>query len=237
MARNGKSKVPVSKVTGFISYSHNDRKYGADAKAVLSDIGIESFLAHDDLDVSEEWRERIIEELKRCDIFVPLISANFLDSKWAPQEVGFIISPPEVAIIPISLDGTVPFGFISHIHARTINEGGITRELLVKPLAQRIPRKIVPCLIRSVSEAPSFNSAEARMSPLLPIFSKMTAEEAQALAEASVSNNQIWSARRCRNEYLPAFIDAQEHNIEAETLKALRYQIKRKAWYIPDEDS
>jgi len=157
-----------------------------------------------------------------------------LESKWAPQEVGYIISRPEVAIAPISLDGTPPFGFISHVHGPTIKNDGITRELLVDPLARHIPRKIVPSMIRSVEEARTFRSGEARMLPLVPIFSKLTAEEAQALAQASVGNSQIWSASACRNEYLPAFIDAQKHNIQADTLKALRYQIKHNTRYNPD---
>src|SRR5260370_481133 len=65
----------------FISYSHTDRKYGAQAKSVLAEIGIDTFLAHDDLHVSDEWRARIIEELKRCDLFVPL---QLLDDARAP---------------------------------------------------------------------------------------------------------------------------------------------------------
>ena len=66
----------VPKITAFIAYSHKDSKYGAQAKAVLAKLGIEAFLAHDDLHVSDEWRERIRKELKRCDIFVPLLSAT-----------------------------------------------------------------------------------------------------------------------------------------------------------------
>jgi hypothetical protein len=33
---------------------------------VLEEVGIEAFLAHDHLQVSDEWRDRIVEELKRC---------------------------------------------------------------------------------------------------------------------------------------------------------------------------
>ncbi|HET8546351.1 MAG TPA: toll/interleukin-1 receptor domain-containing protein, partial [Bryobacteraceae bacterium] len=124
-----KNGSPPRKLRAFISYSHVDRKYGAQAKALLEEVGIEAFLAHEDLHVSDEWRNCIIEELKRCDLFVPLLSANFLTSKWAPQEVGFIISRPEVVIAPISIDGTTPFGFISHVQSRRIVDSVITREL------------------------------------------------------------------------------------------------------------
>ena len=35
-------------VNAFISYSHVDRVYGAQAKSVLAEFDIESFLAHED---------------------------------------------------------------------------------------------------------------------------------------------------------------------------------------------
>ncbi len=227
--------IILPKTTAFISYSHKDRMHGAEAKGVLAQIGIDAFLAHDDLHVSDEWRERIIEELKRCDLFIPLLSANFVESKWAPQEVGFIISRPKVAVAPISLDGTKPFGFISHLQSRNITKDGITRELLVEPLARRIPRKIIPGLIRIASDAASFRSAEAAMLPLVQLFPTFTPEEAQALAEASVRNSQIWSAALCRTEYLPFLISVQNKNIDPKTLRALKHQIENNQWYTKED--
>jgi len=218
-------------VRAFVSYSHEDRKYGAQAKSVLQEIGIVAFLAHEDLHVSDEWRKRIVEELKRCDLFVPLLSANFMASKWAPQEVGFVISRPEVLIAPISLDGTMPFGFISHVQGKRIGRNGITCELLVEPLAGRKPRAILPGLIQQAAKAGSFRGAEALIAPLVPHFRIFTADEAQAFAEASVNNGQIWSAALCKSEYLPEFIRQQANSIEPKTLRALKYQILNDEWY------
>lgn len=202
---NGKQGSVLPKLSVFISYSHADRKYGAQAKAVLAEAGIEAFLAHDDLHLSDEWRDRIIEELKRCDVFVPLLSASFMQSKWAPQEVGFIISRPVVVIAPLSIDGTTPFGFMSHVQSRPIVDGIITPELLVVPLARRMPRQILPGLIQVASDAVSFRSAETTMRPLVPFFPMFTPDEAQKLAESSVpattKSGRLASARTniCRN--------------------------------------
>jgi len=55
MVTNGKKRMSGTKTSAFISYSHEDHKYGAQAKSVLADVGIEAFLAHDDLLVSDEW--------------------------------------------------------------------------------------------------------------------------------------------------------------------------------------
>ncbi len=227
-------KRPVQKappVKAFISYSHKDRKYGAQAKAVLSEVGVDGFLAHEDLDVSDEWRACIIEELNNCSIFVPLLSANFLASKWAPQETGFIISRPDVAIAPISLDGTTPFGFISHVQSRRVSDEGITRELLIEPLAKRIPRQILPGLIELASRIGGFRRAEALMAPLVEHFETMTAEEAQALANASVRNREVWDAQLCRDQYLPELIRLQGKRIDRKTVRALKYQLENREWY------
>jgi TIR domain-containing protein len=201
---------------------------------VLSEVGIDAFLAHEDLEVSAEWRDRILEELRGCHLFVVLLSANFVASRWGAQEVGFIVSRPEVVIAPLSVDGTTSFGFISHLQSRRIPAGGITRELLVIPLARKSPRHILPGLINLAIGAGSFRGAEALMAPLVPFFGSMTSTEAQALAEGAISNNQVWSAGRCRAEYLPAFIKAQAHQISPKALRALEYQVENDEPYYEE---
>ena len=227
-------QLPV--VTAFVSYSHVDRKFGHQAKDVLGEVGIDAFLAHEDMETSEQWRERILSELCRCDLFVPLLSKNFLESKWAPQEAGFIASRREVIIAPLSIDGTIPFGFLSPFQSSPIRDNVITRELLVvEPLVRRFPRKILPGLIRIVGTAGDFRDAERKMLALFPYFLLFTEVEAQALAEISVSNSQIWAAALCRDEYLPEFILVQGRNLKPETLRALQYQVENEQWY-PRED-
>ena|GEM_PF-950052 len=190
-------------------------------------MGIQAFLAHEDIDVSEEWRECILKELRSCDIFIPLLSANFLLSKWAPQEVGFIFSrDSDVYIIPFSLDGTTPFGFLSHIQSRKIPPSGVTVEFLIPLLIRKMPRVILPKLIQTAAESVSYRGAEANICPIVPYFNKLTPKEAQIFAEASINNEQIWSASLCRSKYLPTFIKFQGPKIKPETLEALKYQIE-----------
>lgn len=209
----------------FISYSHKDRLFGAQAQAVLSSVGIDAFLAHEDLRVSDEWRARILSELQTCSLFVPLLSKNFLASRWAPQEAGFITSRPEVVIAPLSIDRTTPPGFLSHVQSRRIPHSVITRELLIDPLVTRVPRVLLPRLIRIAAGAASCRDAEAKMHPMVEHFPVLTRTEARALAEASINNGQIYSARLCRDEYLPRLIRLQRRNIGPEILRILRERI------------
>ena len=221
-----------SRVRAFISYAYQDRVYGGRAKNVLAEVGIEAFLAHEDLEVSEEWRDRILDELRQCKLFVPIFSERFLQSRWASQEVGFIVSRTDVVIAPLSIDDTTPTGFVAHLQSRHVSStANITRELLVEPLARKLPRTILPGLIRIAARAGSFRDAEAKLRPLVPLFALLTAEEAQALAQASIKNGQIWVAARCRTEYIPELIRIQGANLNPETRRALQYQIEHQEWY------
>jgi hypothetical protein len=59
-------------VRAFISYAHHDRGFAGQAQRLLAAVGIDAFLAHEDLEVSEEWRGRLLQELGRCHLFVQL---------------------------------------------------------------------------------------------------------------------------------------------------------------------
>jgi len=219
-------------MNAFISYSHTDRQYGAQVKKVLAELGFESFLAYEDLEVSEEWQARILSELRRCDVFVALLSQHFLASRWAPQEAGFIISRSEVLVTPLSIDGTTPFGFLSHLQSRRIPDAGLTRELLIEPLAAKMPRTVLPALVRIAGAAKSFRDAEAQMAPLVRFFPNFTAQEAEALAKTAITNAQIWSAALCRTDYLPKFIHAQGANLDPIILRALQYEVEHDEPYL-----
>lgn len=213
-------------IRAFISYSTKDKLVGADVKRALGDFGIEGFLAHDDVRISEEWKTRILEELDRCNVFVPLLSKAFQKSDWAPQETAIAFARQTVLIIPLSLDGTIPFGFVSHLQAKKIPNGGVSRHLFQDPLLKRFPRQIIPQLIKGVERASTFRIAEGVVGPLVSIFPLFTKSEAVLFATAAARNGQVWSASLCRKEYLPAFLRRHSGNLPHRVRKALAYEIE-----------
>lgn len=217
----------------FISYSTKDKLAAAAVKAALGTVGIDCFMAHDDLLVSEEWRERILEEIASCDLFVPLLSQHFKESEWAPQEAGAISMRPSVPVVPLSLDGTVPFGFLAKYQGTRVPASGVDPNTILVPLARRYPRVAMPALISQVRSAGSFRSAEAAMRPLVPYFDTLTPQEVRALVKASTDNGQVWDASQCRREYLPELIKRRRGDIPEAELKPLEYQIEQGRWYIP----
>src|SRR6266699_3178964 len=225
----------MTRLRGFLSYSTVDRKVAARVKAYLAELGVDCFMAHDDLVISDEWKQRIIEELQRMEMFVALLSKPFKASDWAPQELGFAASRPEVAIIPLSIDGTVSYGFINHLQSKPLTDP-LTDLLFVAPLRRRYPRHLIPALIDRMSEAGSFRGAEALMEPLRPLFHDFTQFEIDQFVEACIANGQIWDASLCAGEYIPEFIELHRGKIQPNRLRALEYQIEQRHWYRGEGD-
>ena len=217
-------------LTAFISYSVKDKSMAAEVKATLTEYGFKVFLAHNDLHISESWKDRILEELKRCDIFVPLLSEDFRKSSWTDQETGIAFSRNEVRFIPLSVDGTMPYGFISHVQGKTVPKDRNWDTILRDALVKQFPRILIPSLILTVKDAPSFRRAEAIVGALVDLFPRFTKKDANQFAVAAVENNQVWSANLCRTEYLPAFIKLHGKHLRASILKGLKYQIKHNKW-------
>lgn len=138
------------RLKAFISYSTADKHIAGQVKAVLNEYGIAAFLAHEDIHISQEWKDRIIQELNETNVFVPLLSTSFKESDWAPQEIGMAFTRKDMLFIPLSVDGTVPFGFMSHIQGKRIPANGMYRELLIQPIITRFPHEIIPSLIEQL---------------------------------------------------------------------------------------
>ena len=213
----------------FISYSHRDRKRGADVKKVLADFAIEAFLAHDDIHVSQEWRDRIMRELKESKIYIALLSKAFRASDWAPQEIGIASSRRGALIIPLSLDGTKPFGFISHLQGKPLREIiSVPLSLVIGPIVNRFPSEMLPVVIDRLRNSGGWRYSEAIMNLLQPHFRRLTDRQVHDVTEAAIANSEIWSASSCAQTYLPRFIEVNESRIKAERLAALRFQIENQ---------
>jgi|SRR5882724_28296 len=191
----------------FISYSTVDKSWGGQIRQTMESLGFSTFIAHDDLKVSEEWQKRILEELQRTDIFIALLSEDFKKSDWCSQELGYIVRVRGVLVIPLSIDGTNPYGFISHLQGHRLRSETEAESVLMDVLLRERPRLAVPKAIERVAGTRSFRAAEARVGLLLPHLPSFSEKEAQDFARAAIRNGQVWDAALCRDKYLPQFLE------------------------------
>ncbi|MCA9820457.1 MAG: toll/interleukin-1 receptor domain-containing protein [Nitrosarchaeum sp.] len=100
----------------FLSHSDKDKKIASDLKSKLSKHGLSVFLAHEDIDGGSDWVSKLYEEIQNCKIFIMLLSKNYHLSNYTEQEAGIALNCSKT-ILPVSIDGTKPNGFVSSLQA------------------------------------------------------------------------------------------------------------------------
>lgn len=107
----------------FISYAVADKKLAGDLKRELDKHGLRVFLAHEDIEPSEKWRDKIIADLKSSGTFIALRTKNYLGRPYTEQECGFALALKK-RILTISVDtGAEDMGFCSEFQGERFNNG------------------------------------------------------------------------------------------------------------------
>ncbi len=179
----------------FISYAHQDRVAAGNLKIALENFDIETFLAHDDINPSEEWQQVILKSLSGCDIFLPLLTDNFADSNWTDQETGHALAHGKL-IIPLKCPND-PYGFISrfqamrHDPAKPSRTAGRILDLLAdKP---EFEGAVKDCLVRGLTQSWSFDRSN-ELAGLLDRWNRFDPEQANAIVAAASFNDQVYYA-------------------------------------------
>lgn len=187
----------------FISYQTDDRLIAGAIQQILEPFGIRCFLAHEDIEVSEEWRVRILEEIAKADIFICILSKSYIKSQWCTQESGIAAFRQDMTVIPLSIDGTIPQGFLGNIQAAKVNPQDLTISDLLPGLFKRDFVKGISIIIKLIGLSGGYRDAEANFELILPYLDRLTAEQGKALLQVSLENDQVYDAGRCANQYIP----------------------------------
>lgn len=118
----------------FISHVHTAKMQAGGLRLALQKYAISAFVAHEDIDTSDEWREEILRSLMSMDAFVAILTPDFISSKWTDQEVGIAVAR-DVLLIPINR-GQDPYGFLSKYQALS------SKGLVAKDVATEVFRTI-----------------------------------------------------------------------------------------------
>lgn len=210
------------KLYAFVSYQTADKRVAGRLKNVLAEIEIDSFLAHEDIAVSEEWRLKILEEIGKADIFICILSENYFKSAWCVQESGIAAFRAKLPVIPLSIDGTIPQGFISHLQSVKVDPKSITIDNLLPAFLKHNFSMGIEILTEQVHRSSSFRGAEVNFQMILPHIPKMTDEQITLLLEYAADNNQVHHASRCASEYIPPLLKSHGHLLSRKTRSFLK---------------
>jgi hypothetical protein len=73
----------------FLSHSATHKAFVSDVAEALRVHGLSGFVAHDAIEVTREWQAEIERALRTAEVFVGLVHAEFLESPWTNQEIGW----------------------------------------------------------------------------------------------------------------------------------------------------
>jgi len=154
----------------------------------LQSFGISSFVAHKDIEATEEWQDEIESALATMDCFVALLTKDFHQSYWTDQEVGFAFAR-SVPIVPVRL-GMDPYGFIGKFQALSSKWEDCALSI-VKVLIK--DDRVVKAYIRALPKCRNWDTAN-KMASLLPGIRRLTSDQIDDLVAAFNQNPELQTA-------------------------------------------
>jgi hypothetical protein len=182
----------------FLSYHHSARKFARRVKGCLSGLGMDVFLAHEDLEPSTEWQEEILLHLRKCNVFMPLLTKSFHSSNWTDQETGIAFAS-EKFILPLKVSPD-PYGFIGKLQALKVRkEPEETCRKIVQVLASRpvLRDRARDGVIDAFLGSTSFEDS-ARVATALLKLKPYSTSQLNRIVEGASKNQQIYGGRRAR---------------------------------------
>jgi hypothetical protein len=186
-------------IAAFLSHSHRDRILAAELKYELAKYGFDTFLAHQDILPSDEWEKEILRNLKKCQVFFPLLTGKFIESDWTDQETGLAVCRRKI-IVPLS-KGITPYGFINKYQAQKVRDSiPDTCWKVINKLAKhrKIGKEVRLGVIDHFVNSGSFESANSS-APRLARLAPFSQQELTRILKGSISNSQIYCGFKARD--------------------------------------
>lgn len=213
----------------FISNSTKNSNYPDKVKSLLKKIGIDSFIANNDIRVGQDWKNTIKSELKKADFCILFLSNDFKKSDWCSQEIGIAFMLDKI-FIPLSIDKTKSYGFIENIQSKPITKNGVELSL-VEGLLITFFDYGVKGIIELLKNQFSFDYSERIFLVLSPYFEKISVKDINQICHLSITNNQVWPAKDCADIYIPKLLKLRKRDIKQNLYDKLKFQIEKQEWY------
>jgi hypothetical protein len=191
-----KASDNLETIDAFLSYNSKDKVLAGHIKERLEYFGISVFLAHSDIEGGERWEREIIDKIRTCDAVMALLTPKFRKSKWTDHEAGMGIGASRY-IIPLSVDGIKPYGFIARYQALKLNSGELDKSckdiILAMKGKSKLKEKVQNTFIESFVKSGSFIEANEK-SELLEELGPYSGKQVNKILRGYLDNSQIHQA-------------------------------------------
>lgn len=176
----------------FLSHLTSYKKETNLLKEKLEGYGISAFVAHDDIEPTQEWQLQIESALATMDALVALLTPGFAESKWCDQEVGVAIGRRQpVVSVKIGVD---PHGFIGKYQA-VQGSGKSASELSRQIFKLFFPNPVVgpritDGLVKQLAESYSFDRSKELIG-YIKESNFLNSKHVTAMKDSISSNSQV----------------------------------------------
>lgn len=235
----------TDKLKLFISHRDSKKVEAKNLAKQLEPYGITCFVAHDTIEPMSLWKDEILKALQTMEAFVCFITADFYESEWTNQELGYAIAKGAPVYL-YSHDKSDPKGFKLDIQA--IKTGIRTLiDLIRRDFSSHIALR--QSSIDRVTEAKdgSFDNAKNQFVEVVGLF--LTDPEIETLVEAIkaparyINQLQILLSDPLKGDHVDQF-KKQGVTHYRDLLKSIldrhsrkRFEIKQQSegqWYVFD---
>jgi uncharacterized glyoxalase superfamily protein PhnB len=190
----------------FLSHTSANKALAKEIRDRLRLFGIDAFVAHEDIRPTKAWEEEIERALSTCDGMLAMLTADFIESKFCDQEVGYAMGRGLLVIA--LMRGATPYGFVSKwqgMPGDDRGEGAATRlgtriyETLVEH--DKSKAKMAAATVNRYVNSTSFENAKGNTRRLLRIPKELwTDAMVEEVEKAGTENTQLaeafWGAGR-----------------------------------------
>ena len=176
----------------FLSHVSKHKVAVSKLKWQLRKYGIAPFIAHEDIEPSQEWQNEIELALRSMHALVALLTPDFHQSKWTDQEVGVALGKGTL-VIPVRL-GLDPYGFIGKVQGLPgnlddpVSLASSIVDLLLKH--KSTADKMQEALIVGLEKAASFDAAKV-VTKKITGLRLITAGQLSRMEAAVTNNDQV----------------------------------------------
>ena len=172
----------------FLSHKSEVSKQAAELKKQLKIYGVSAFVAHTNIEPTQQWQDEIESALYSMDALAALMTEDFHESEWTDQEVGFALGR-HVPIIPLQL-GQEPYGSLARMQALSCNWDNAA-EGIVKLLITY--EGMFDAYLQAIRDCGIYDNANL-LSKILPSIEKLDDDQVAKLVDAYNSNGQVYDS-------------------------------------------
>lgn len=186
----------------FLSHKVSVKEQTSKLKKSFARCRISAFVAHEDIEPTEEWQRAIEKALFSMDALVALLSEDYHDSKWTDQEVGVAIGRG-VPLIAVRL-GLDPYGLMGKGQGLGGCSWSDTNTIAVKVfhlLHKLLPDKsqLFECALSAYASADSWTDSAWKVEHLLSVFKTLNTGQIERVVKTYKTNRQNKDSFKGRN--------------------------------------